>query len=172
VGLKQSSLYYYFRRKDEVVAALVARANVIPLALIREVTAAGGPAPVQLYRFVVGDVQALCTLPFDINEVHRIAGRDREGFAGYWRERASLERQLVRIIKGGGADGTFHAVDPRLTALTIMANDEGVQNWFRGGSRWDPPTIAAALADLAVGGLLSRPASLDRVRRAASVEFP
>ncbi|HKY13403.1 MAG TPA: helix-turn-helix domain-containing protein, partial [Microthrixaceae bacterium] len=31
VGLKQSSLYYYFRNRDEVVAALVSRANVVPL---------------------------------------------------------------------------------------------------------------------------------------------
>jgi len=172
VGLKQSSLYYYFNRKEEVVAALVARANVIPLAHLRRVTDAGGPPAVQLYRFVLGDVQALCALPFDINEVHRIAARDPEEFAGYWRERASLERQLARIIKQGTATGTFREVDPRFTALTLMANDEGVQNWYRLGSRRDPAAIGTALADLCIGGLLVRSGGLERIRRTALSDFP
>src|ERR1700710_2236584 len=42
VGLGQSSLYYYFRSRDEVVAALVAQANVVPLALVAEVLDLGG----------------------------------------------------------------------------------------------------------------------------------
>ena len=33
-GLRQSSLYYYFHSKEEMLAALVARANVVPLELI------------------------------------------------------------------------------------------------------------------------------------------
>src|SRR4051812_5182444 len=41
-GLGQSSLYYYFRNRDEVVAALVARANVVSLDLVTAV-AAGRP---------------------------------------------------------------------------------------------------------------------------------
>ena len=32
-------------------------------------------------HFVKGDVEALCALPFDINEVHRIAARDPD-FSG------------------------------------------------------------------------------------------
>jgi TetR/AcrR family transcriptional regulator len=172
VGLKQSSLYYYFSRKEEVVAALVARANVIPLVLLRRVAAAGGPPAVQLYRFVVGDVQALCALPFDINEVHRIAARDPEEFAGYWRERASLERQLAHIVKQGSADGTLRTVDPRLTALTLMANDEGVQNWFRVASHYAPSAIGTALADVCIGGLLVRSGGIERTRRAALSDFP
>ena len=52
VGLKQSSLYYYFPNRDAVVAELVARANVVPLALIDGIMAGGGSAAANLYRFV------------------------------------------------------------------------------------------------------------------------
>ena len=50
------------------------------------------------------------------------------------------------------------------TALTIMANDEGVQNWYRLGTAplRDQPTIGRSLADLAVGGLLLDARRLDR----------
>jgi TetR/AcrR family transcriptional regulator len=153
VGLKQSSLYYHFHSRDEVVAALMARANVVPLELIDGVTATDEPVPDQLHRFVKGDVEALCALPFDINEVHRIAARDVDRFADYWSDRRRLERKLSALIRRGIDAGELRSVPPRLTALTIMANDEGVQNWFRLGTTTTPAQIARHLADLTVAGL-------------------
>ena len=155
VGLKQSSLYYYFPNRDAVVAALVAQANVVPLELIDSIIANGGSAASKLYRFVCGDVQALCALPFDINEIHRVATRDRGRFADYWRERGKLERRLAALITQGTAAGEFRAVDARLTALTILSNDEGVQNWYRSGTSRRPRAIGEALAAMVVGGLLA-----------------
>jgi TetR/AcrR family transcriptional regulator len=155
VGLRQASVYYYFRGRDEVAAALVARANVVPLELVARIEADGGSSPAQLHRFVRGDVEALCALPFDINEIHRIAARDRDGFAGYWDERTRLEQHLARIVRRGVRAGDLRAVKPRLTALTVMANDEGVQNWYRLGTAARPADIGRALADLTVAGLLA-----------------
>jgi TetR/AcrR family transcriptional regulator len=168
VGLKQSSLYYHFHSRDEVVAALMARANVVPLELVDRVSATDDPVPVQLYRFVKGDVEALCSLPFDINEVHRIAARDVERFADYWSDRRRLERKLAGLVRRGTEDGALRAVSPRLTALTIMANDEGVQNWFRLGTTSTPAQIARHLAELTVAGLLPVGRSLEEIAEAAA----
>jgi len=165
VGLGQSSLYYYFRGREEVVAALVAKANVVSLSLIERVAAGTGSVPAKLHRFVQGDVESLCALSFDINEIHRIAGRERERFAGYWRERAQLERRLSALVDEGVRSGAFRAVEPRLTTLTILANDEGTQNWFRLRARASATATATAVADLTVAGLLAPGRSLDDVRR-------
>lgn len=167
VGLKQSSLYYYFRRKEEIVAALVARANVVPLALARSVVDEGGPASVQLHRFVRADVVAMCTLPFDINEIHRIAARDRVEFASYWSERATLEGHLEAIVARGVAEGDLRPVDARLAAVTLLSDDEATQNWFRLGTDVAPEVVAAHLAATAVGGLLAEGRRLDEVVVAA-----
>lgn len=167
VGLKQSSLYYYFRRKEEILAALVARANVVPLELLQAITAGGGSSGAQLYRFVRADAAALCGLPFDINDIHRIAMRDPVEFASYWKERATLERQLARIIRRGMADGTFRPVDAKLTALTVLANDEGAQNWYRVGSKWSPAAIGSHQAQLVVRGLLVDPDHLVSIEHEA-----
>jgi TetR/AcrR family transcriptional regulator len=155
VGLRQASLYYYFRGRDEVAAALVARANVVPLELVERIEADGGSSPAKLFRFVRGDVEALCALPFDINEIHRMAARDRAGFASYWDERRRLEQRLARIVRAGVRAGDLRAVQPKLTALTIMANDEGVQNWYRLGTAAKPSEIGRSLAELTVAGLLA-----------------
>jgi len=163
VGLKQSSLYYYFPNRDAVVAALVAQANVVPLELIDGIIAGGGSAASSVYRFVRGDVEGLCALPFDINEIHRVAMRDRERFAEYWRERGRLERRLMAVVSSGMRLGEFRTVDPRLTALTILANDEGVQNWFRLGTTRKPQAIGEAVATMVVGGLLSAGRTIDDV---------
>ena len=89
-GVNKALLHYYFRSKEEILATLVAKANVVPLELVRRVRGESRPPAVRLYRFVRGDVVALCRLPFDINEVHRYAARDRQRFATYWKERRTL----------------------------------------------------------------------------------
>jgi TetR/AcrR family transcriptional regulator len=173
VGLQQSSLYYYFRSKEEILAAIVAKANVVPLELVRRVRDQRLAPAVRLWRFVAGDVAALCALPFDINEVHRIAARDRERFASYWRERRTLQSGLTAILREGIADGSLRQVDARFAAITLMSNDEAVQNWYRHDTRpiRDPDAIGAALADLAVGGLLRHPADVVKVgERARAVD--
>lgn len=167
VGLRQSSLYYYFARKEQVVAALVERANVVPLGVLDRIIADGGPPAVRLHRFVQADTVALCELPFDINEIHRIAARDPEQFSDYWRERRSLQRRIAAIVREGVEDGSFRKVVPATTALLVMSNDEGVQNWFRTGSRTRPAAIGEAMADMVVGGLLADSTTLDVVRAEA-----
>jgi len=164
-GLQQSSLYYYFRSKEAILAALVAKANVVPLELVRRVRGQSLPPAVRLFRFVRGDVVALCRLPFDINEVHRYAARDRQRFATYWKERRTLQSSLATIIQEGIADGSLRAVQPRLVALTLMSNDEAVQNWFRHDTRpiRDPEAIGVAIAELSVAGLLADPATIATV---------
>jgi TetR/AcrR family transcriptional regulator len=162
-GLGPSSLYYYFRSRDEIVAALVGRANVVPLDLIERVTKTEGSIASKLFRFVQGDVEALCALPFDINEVHRIAARDKVRFDGYWKERARLERKLAALLRSGIAAGELRAVDAGLAAVTIMGNDEGVQNWFRLGTRRRSEQIARSVAELTVAGLLADAVSLAHV---------
>ena len=168
-GLRQSSLYYYFHSKEEILAALVARANVVPLALIDQIERVGGAPAVRLYRFIRGDVIALCRLPFDINEVHRYAAREPERFGDYWAERRTLRRRIAHVVREGILEGSFRQVDASFTALTVMSNDEAVQNWYRvEPSRQRTPARAGEfVADLTVGGLLSATCRLDVVRRQA-----
>src|SRR5687767_7267529 len=169
VGLQQSSLYYYFGSKEALLAALLAEANVIPLELVRRIESGAGSAAVRMYRFVKGDVIALCGLPFDINEVHRYAARDTSRFATYWDERHALPRAISAIVRAGIAEGEFRRVNDRLAAITIMANDEAVQNWYRHDTRptTNPATIGSYLAETTVGGLLHDGPSLVEIRSAA-----
>lgn len=177
-GLQPPSLYYWFRNKTAILAALVAEANRVPLDMVVRVNEAGGPAGARLWTIICLDVVALSALPFDINEVHRMVDDGSSEAATYWAERQQLIREVEAIVAEGVASGQFRPVDPRLTALSVLASDEGSQNWHRpaggagagagpgddGAAAYSPRQIGEHLADLTLRGLLARPAGLASIR--------
>ncbi|WP_437669348.1 TetR/AcrR family transcriptional regulator [Sorangium sp. So ce131] len=179
-GLRQSSLYYWFRGKEPIVAEILQQVNRLPLGYVRRIEASGGAADVQLWRFVRFDVQTVCGFPLEITEIHRFSDRDPGAFATYWAERRALTEAVAAIIGRGVGEGTFREVDAYLCALTVLAQDESVQNWYRpSGARgvkplaggdpaaagYRPEQIAELVADQTVGGLLARPSRLAALRR-------
>jgi AcrR family transcriptional regulator len=179
-GLQQSSIYYYFRNKEEILRDIVVNVNRIPLAFLARVNAEGGSAGVRLFRLVRFDTETLCSFPYDINEIHRLSAQDPETFAEYWTERQALNDGVEQVVRDGVAAGEFRQLDPRLAALTVLANDEGVQNWYRpvgdrrlrGRSRHDggdytPREIGSFLAEITLSGLLVERRRLQTIIRKA-----
>ena len=118
----------------------------------------------RLYRLVREDVLALCGFPFDINEIHRLAARPPEDFAGYWEERRRLDDEVEALVAEGVATGELRPVDARLAARTLLAGDEATQNWFRPAAeraattpRRSPTTSAEATARAPLLGRSRRP---------------
>lgn len=183
-GLQQSSIYYYFRNKEEVLQEIVATVNRVPLAFLARVNAEGGSAGVRLFRLVRFDTRTLCDFPYDINEIHRISAQEPQTFSSYWAERQALNDGVEQVVAEGVASGELLEVDPRLAALTLLANDEGVQNWYRpvgdrrlrgreGDGDYSPAEIATYLATSALRGLLKERRRLATiVRRADQLDTP
>jgi AcrR family transcriptional regulator len=176
-GLQQSSIYYYFRNKEEILGEIVATVNRLPLAFLARVDAEGGSPAVRLFRLIRFDVTTLCAFPYDINEIHRTSAEDPDTFAEYWAERQALNDGVEKLVRAGTDAGELIEVDPRLTALTILADDEGVQNWFRPvGERrlrgrdegeYEPDEIATYLATFTLRSLLVERRRLASVIRQA-----
>jgi TetR/AcrR family transcriptional regulator len=167
-GLGASSLYYWFRRKELLVAEILQSVNRLPLAYAQMLEAGDDAADVQLWRFVRFDVRMVCDFPLEITEIHRFAALDPEAFETYWAERAALTDAVARMVRRGVKAEIFRPVDAHLCGLTIVAGDESVQNWLRQGERRYPPdAIAELVADQTVGGLLARPLRLAKLKKQA-----
>ncbi len=168
-GLKQSSIYYWFRSKSDILTSILERVNRIPLAIVERERTAAGPVAVRLLRLVREDVLAICGFPFDINEVHRLALRQPDDFVAYWEERARLDAEVEALIAEGVASGELRPVDTRLAARTLLAGDEATQTWFRSTHRdgYDAGAVADHVAEAAVRSLLADPRTFDAVARAA-----
>ncbi|MDB4973329.1 MAG: hypothetical protein JWN48_1670 [Myxococcaceae bacterium] len=181
-GLGQSSLYYWYRRKEVIVAELLQQVNRLPLAFAQVLDAQGEGADVQLYRLVQFDVRTVCEFPLEITEVHRFSRRDRGSFEVYWRERRELTGTLQKLIERGIEAGVFRSVDAYLCALTIIAHDESVQNWYlreprpkqRGlvdpqAARYRADEIADFVATQTLASLIAAPSRVEALKKRAAL---
>jgi TetR/AcrR family transcriptional regulator len=178
VGLGQSSLYYWYRRKELIVAELLQQVNRLPLAFARQLESKREAPDLQLYRLVRFDVHNVCTFPLEITEIHRFSQRDPAAFETYWLERVELIHTIQQLVERGMGAGTFLEVDAYLTAVTIIAQDESVQNWYPRPNRssmsvrdsadptkhYEPFAISEFVASRTVGSLLTAPARLEALK--------
>jgi AcrR family transcriptional regulator len=110
-GLKQSSIYYWFSSKAEILASILERVNRVPLEIVERAQTTEGPVAMRLHRLVREDVLTLCEFPFDINEVHRLALRSPDEFASYWEERERLHAGVEQLLAEGVANGELRDID-------------------------------------------------------------
>lgn len=174
-GLQQSSIYYYFSRKEEILSQIVHEVNRLGLERLAIVNAEGGSAGLRLFRTLRFDAAMLCRLPYDVNEILRLGALQEDRFAAYWTERQQLNDEVEALIVEGCADGELLAVDARLAALSVLSNDEAVQNWYRplGEHRllgtYQPAEIGEFLATFTLQALLVDRRRLTTIRRQADL---
>jgi TetR/AcrR family transcriptional regulator len=159
-GLGQSSLYYWFKNKQDIVKELLAT-NRNPLNAAKEAEAAGEDAAGQLRALLYADTLALCQLPFDYRLLETVARKGGEEFADLFKDYAVLVGGVQKLIELGVQQGVFECPDPATYAVAIVAADEGAQHRFH-NQQWEPAAgkevtaeaIAEAAANLSVRGLM------------------
>ena len=164
-GLQQSSIYYWFKSKSDVLGSILDQVNRVPLEIVEAARRSEGPVARRLHRVVVQDVIALSGFPFDINEIHRLAALEPDSFTGYWEERGRLDEEVEGLVAEGVRTRELLPVDARLAARTLLAADEATQHWFRTETRGDytAEVIAQHVADVGVRGLMVDPGALDAI---------
>lgn len=180
-GLQQSSLYYWFKKKELVLHATFA-VNRVPLEFINRIGAQSGSPALKLYRLVRFDTLQLCKSPCDVNELERLAEGQPDLFASFWEDRQRLHDWIVTLVDAGVSEGQFVASDADLVALAVLSFDEGIQKRFRHQTEHRPgganpfchdPRSAAELADFAAAvmlrALLRRPSTLAALQRQAAL---
>jgi AcrR family transcriptional regulator len=136
-GLQQSSLYYWFARKELILQAVFA-VNRCPLEFIERIGAGSGSPALKLYRLIRFDTAQLCASPCDALEVATLAVRQPDAYPEYWRDRQRLHDWVVALLRAGIDEKLFVAVDPDLAALAMLSFDEGLQHWIRHADRHRP----------------------------------
>jgi AcrR family transcriptional regulator len=178
-GLGQSSLYYWFRQKEDILLGLLAL-NRVSLDFAEQVVAEAGSPAVRLLRLLRLDILELCSSPVDICEVEVLAEQQPDVFVEFWADTAALHGHIGTLISDGIACGEFIECDPEFAALNICAAEEGVQRRYRNSAAHAPggtspfrhqdysrEHVAAELATIVVRGLLRDPATLAGLTAAA-----
>ena len=171
-GLQQSSLYYWFRNKEQLLQETLL-VNRAPLKFIADVGAGSGSPALKLYRLLRFDTMQLALSPIDFNEVQRTAHQQRTEFAQFWTDYERLKDWVVMLIGAAIAEGKFIDCDKDETAGLLLNFDEGAQKRTRlhtdEGDRVDEAIrVAEQVAVISVRGLLKRPSEITRITAQAA----
>jgi AcrR family transcriptional regulator len=179
-GLGQSSLYYWFRQKEDILLGLLAL-NTISLTFAERMVVETGSPAVRLLRLLRLDILELCSSPVDICEVEVLAEQQPDVFVEFWADTAALHQHIATLISDGMACGEFIECDPEFAALNICAAEEGVQRRYRNSAAHAPggnspfrhqdysrEHVATELAAIMVRGLLRDPTTLPKLTAAAA----
>lgn len=137
VGIDQSSLYYWFSSKDDLLEAMLAKSN-LPTRFA-DVTEPGLDMAAYLYALSYRDTYNLCTMPVDYFELEQAATRNRDRFAAYFATYREFTQTISFAIDEGCAQGTLICDDSKVGALSFLLIDEGVQHRFHQNKKGSDP---------------------------------
>jgi len=158
VGVRKPTLYHYFDTKDEILYSL--HEEVInPLLTKQEQRIADGVPADRMVLEIIADIMAL---------VHEHKGHVRAYYENHRqlpeRHRATSQEKRRRYqsmledaLEQGMRDGTFRALDARLTSLAIFGTVNMAYQWYAADGSQSDRTIATMFYDLILNGLISPP---------------
>ncbi|KWX65915.1 TetR/AcrR family transcriptional regulator [Mycobacterium sp. NAZ190054] len=169
-GLGQSSLYYWFRSKDEILRGIMNQ-NRVSLEAARALAPRDEPAAVRLHIVLYQDVVQMCTAPLNFYDLEEAAKKQPEVFGDFQGDYAELSSLLRSIIAAGVTSGEFIDVSPEEFARTALCLNEGSQYRFHASSqsRTDVHAFADAAARTSLRAVMSDVDGLAAVQEAARV---
>jgi AcrR family transcriptional regulator len=148
-GIRQPSLFHYFKNKDAIFRA-VAFGTVVPvLDYVALLNQEDLTIRERLYRLVYFDTYHLCTnenlmgSPLVFMEV----GRDK--FPEFWQLREDIIDTYRKALRSGKRAGDFQFDDLEVTTQLIFGLGESTLNWYK-RTRIKPRVVAHGAASMAL----------------------
>ncbi len=159
-GLSKGGVYWHFKSKDELIAAIFDQFFVEQLTLLDEVLAGEGTAVAklnQLAAFTSEGVEAMAAHFPSPLEFYALAARDallRARLQGHFQQ---YQQKIQALVAHGIANGEFQEQDTTDVATTIMALFEGVLLlWAIAPESIDLSAQVATAVQLLLQGLQTR----------------
>ncbi len=157
-GVSKGTLYWYYKGKDAIIAALLDQIFSWEMNALQEVIREDGPVTERLRYLVAGSARHVKSLHFLAPiafEFYALAGRNAQVRSALRRYYAAYSRDLARLIQEGITAGEFSpSTDPELVARTIVALFEGlVLLWIVDPVHLDLQRQAQASLDVVLDGI-------------------
>lgn len=151
VGVGAGALYNYFATKQDLLLGLMLdHMNALLAAWDKEPMAAPEAEPAEALRAF-----ARFHIRFHREKTDEVfvsymelRSLERTNFHQVERLRRAYEDRLEAILARGVAAGVFHAPEPKIAAMAIIAMLTGVTSWYRQGGRLPAATIEELYIDL------------------------
>jgi AcrR family transcriptional regulator len=120
VGVRQPSLYYYFRRKDDILAALLDDAMAPILDAAGALRQVNEPDPVRLYALAASHCAILCSTPHNVGQLFHVPEVQADRFSDFRAARSRLRLYYGMLVEGGITQGDFDALDADVATSLVL----------------------------------------------------
>ena len=155
LGLRRSSLYHYFRNKEEILDALIEEQTVAPTQMLRGlIDDTSLPMLEKLRRAFTQSIlrklsesarfRVLDQIEFEMPELEAAQHR---------RMKREVLELWSRLISEGIASGDLRSVDSRMAAFAVLGIANWTAWWYSSSGKLTPEQIAEAMTDIGLFGL-------------------
>lgn len=158
LGLSRSSLYHYFRSKDEVLRSLIQETTVAAydmLARLRDDPSLS--ATERLKRAILSSVERRLAGGSRMRVLERLEGdMPPEMLEQFNRVRRQILQFYVDLVEEGIRSGEFRLVDTKIIAFAVLGMCNWTAWWYSPAGSRSADQIATAMADFALAALARR----------------
>jgi AcrR family transcriptional regulator len=155
LGLKRSSLYHYFRNKEEILDALIEEQTVAPSQMLQGLIDDASLPVLEKVRRAFSE-----SISRKLSESARFRVLDQIEFempAHQASQHKRMKRQVLelwsQLISEGIASGDLRDVDSRMAAFAVLGIANWTAWWYSSSGKLTPMQIAETMTDIGLFGL-------------------
>ncbi len=168
-GLRQGSLFHYFKRKRDILAELLDRTVDFPMGLHARLAEMNLEPEVKLYLLSRGDVSNILAGAHNLGALTLLPEVRTGEFASFWEKRSQVRDAYRVLIEAGIASNVLDDLELDLATDLVFGLIESTITWFDRSSMRGREEVAEATASAALRVVLRDSGDLDRIRQAANL---
>jgi len=144
VGVHKSTLFYYFKTKEELILTAMERSIHGPIMDLQQIVTREGLTPEErLKQALENHIRLIIahadTVNIYLNELRRLPRRDQ---AKYLNQRKMYEKDFETIIRQMQGAGYFQGLNTKIVAFGILGMANWVIKWFKTGGEFTVSEVA------------------------------
>jgi AcrR family transcriptional regulator len=166
VGIKQPSLYFHFKSKDEIASALFDLSLTRPLDFSKLLLGSRQSATIKLYSYISFDTQWLVGLPVNLTGIYQDNIVARPEFKKWQKLDRQLQKNIQTMLDNGMKKGEFRKLDPILAQQMISGIN--LKTIRRVGKHFRSlDDLHEEIAEFVLRGLILKPVNFAEIRKSS-----
>ncbi|MGW2288759.1 TetR/AcrR family transcriptional regulator [Streptomyces phaeochromogenes] len=166
VGLRQPSMFHYFRTKEDLLAELLENLITPTTGLLDGLEDLDAAPAAKLYALTFGDVLNMASSDTNMTTLQFLNDARTERFDTFWALRTQLFDGYAQLISQGLKSAAFACRDETIARSVVFGIADSVALWEDADS-FEPHEISTEVADAVLLFLLADKAALETVRTEA-----
>lgn len=156
LGVTKAALYYYFRSKEEILAAICDQTMATAETRLAKVMEKPLSVPERIRDIIYNQIMSVFDdapyISVFFNDRLHLSPENREAIT---RRRRLYEERIAEVLREGIAQGVLKPVEVLPAVYAILGMCNWLYQWYRPEGRLKPEDISALFSEIVLKGLLA-----------------